>query len=416
MTAAEHTPTGRAAGPATGQLPGPAAAQVLRARSRPAALLEAVHRLGPQLERAVEQSVANRNLVPSQANALFDAGLFWTQVPACLGGAEADAVETFEIFEALARLDGSLAWTVMAAANTTALMGVHLGDAAVAEIFADPRALSAGQVAPRGTAVREAGGVRVQGDFVFSSGSAHANWMMGGFRELDRDGRPVRLPNGLPSVLIGVVPKSDVEMDSEWEVLGLEATGSVNYRIPEQVIRPEFLWPLIGAEVLRGGPVYGLGPFGLACIAHAAFSVGVARRALDEVAELARGKRRAGRPVLVDDPVFQTDYGMAEAALGAARAGAVDALRTFEEAAAAGAIEAAHRGRARLATTHSSRTAVDVIGFAYRYAGSTGLRNGSVVQRCYRDISASEAHVLTDHSSWADAAAALLSGTAGSFL
>jgi hypothetical protein len=44
------------------------------------------------------------------------------------------------------------------------------------------------------------------------------------------------------------------------------------------------------------------------------------------------------------------------------------------------------------------------------HAGSAGLRNGGAIPACFRDISASEAHVFTDHNSWADAAAAILNG------
>jgi alkylation response protein AidB-like acyl-CoA dehydrogenase len=306
----------------------------------------------------------------------------------------------------------------MATALTTGLMGVYLGEDAAAEVFANPRALSAGQVAPRGTAVREAsGGVRVQGDFVFSSGSAHANWMMGGFREIDAAGEPVRLPSGMPNLLLALVPKSRCEMDQDWNVLGLEATGSVNYRIPEQVIGAEFVWPLIDAEQRRGGAIYRMGAFGLTNIAHSAFSVGVARRALQEIAAIAPTKKRAGRPTpLIEDPVFQSDYGMAEAALSAARAGALQALSSFQQAAFADSVTTQHRARARLASSHAARTAVEVVAIAHRFAGSAGLRNGTAINQCFRDISASEAHVFTDHGSWVEASAALLTGTASPFL
>ncbi|MCV7103564.1 acyl-CoA dehydrogenase family protein [Mycobacterium palustre] len=377
---------------------------------------QSVRELAPLLESRAEEARRAHDLLAEQVDPLFDAGLFWLLVPECLGGHEASVTDAFEVFENLTHIDGSIGWTVMATAHTTALMGAYLSDAAVTDIFADPRALSAGQLAPLGSAVAEGDSLRVQGSFVFATGSAHANWMMGGYREFGSDGEPVRQDNGLPSMHVVVVPKSAVQLDDDWNVLGLEATGSVNFRVPEQLVPVDFSWQLLGGKPLRGGGLYRMGPFGLGCIAHSAFSIGIARRALGEIAALAMTKRRAGRPVLVDDPVFQADYGRAEAALDAARAGSIEALRNLERAAATDSVDARHRGLARLSTTHAARIGVEVTGFAHRYAGSAGLRNGTAIQRCFRDIAASEAHMFTDHSSWADAAAAVLTGRASPFL
>lgn len=362
------------------------------------------------LDAEVPQSRSIDNLTAVQVQLLFDRGLFWLQVPRCLGGGEADADVAFSSYESLARIDGSLAWTVMATAHTTAMMGAYLGDNAVADIFASPRALSAGQLAPRGTAIREGNSFRIRGEFGFASGSSHASWLMGGYREITQSGETVRDSTGRPTIIVAVVPRSAAVLSNDWNVLGLKATRSVDYVVPEQVVDVEYTWELGSGQPLRGGSMYGIGPFGLGCIAHSSFSVGVARRALDEIAHMARTKRRAGRPVLVEDPVFQTEYGKYEALLGSARAYAIETICALQDAATRDAVEPQHRGRARLATSHSARTGFEATEFAHRYAGSAGLRNGSTVQQCFRDISASEAHVFTDHNSWADAAAAILTG------
>lgn len=359
------------------------------------------------LEAGVERSLADHNVVPESIEALHSSGLFRMQVPECLGGGEVDSHVAFDVVERISQLDGSLGWTYMAGANILGTMGAFLGEKAVDEVFADPSALAAGQVAPRGVASAVDGGYLIEGQFGFASGSASATWMIGGFREMS-GGEPVRLESGLPSVVVAVVPVGNVEMLGNWDVLGLEATGSVDYRVPEQFVAETFTWPLFTSGPRRGGPVYRMGVNGLTCIDHSAFSLGVARRALDEIATIAISKRRAGRHRLVDDPVFQTEYAANEADLGAARAFALEALSDLEQAAIADEVDLRVRARARLATTYAARTAVRVTSFAYRYSGSIGLRNGSTIQQCFRDLTASEAHVFTDHSSWGDAAIALL--------
>jgi hypothetical protein len=66
------------------------------------------------------------------------------------------------------------------------------------------------------------------------------------------------------------------------------------------------------------------------------------------------------------------------------------------------------RTMARLSATYAAETALEVAGAAFRFGGSAGLRNGSAIQRCYRDLSAGEQHVFTDHNSYRDAGRLLL--------
>ena len=119
-------------------------------------------------------------------------------------------------------------------------------------------------------------------------------------------------------------------------------------------------------------------------------------------------KRRIGRATLIDDPEFQYRSAQAEAQLAAARSFALSALEDLEAAAVAGVIPTPTRTRARLAATFAAETALEVAEVAFRFSGSTGLRNGSAIQRCYRDLSAGEQHVFTDHNSYRDAGRLLL--------
>jgi hypothetical protein len=52
----------------------------------------------------------------------------------------------------------------------------------------------------------------------------------------------------------------------------------------------------------------------------------------------------------------------------------------------------------RQATTYATRVAADAARFAYTWAGSDGLREPSVVGRCFRDISAGTQHLYVDNN------------------
>ena len=56
--------------------------------------------------------------------------------------------------------------------------------------------------------------------------------------------------------------------------------------------------------------------------------------------------------------------------------------------------------------------AADVVRFAYTWAGSTALRNPSVLGRCFRDMHAGTQHVFVDNNTLADAGVTLLAGGA----
>lgn len=364
--------------------------------------------LSELIMRSAAEAERRGHLDDIVVEALRHGGLFATLVPACLGGLEADPVTAIEVIAEVSRSDGSTGWTLMANVVTAAIAGAYLGDEAVERIFADgPHVPCAGQLAPKGTAVWEEGGWRVQGRFGFGSGSRHAEWMLGGFREM-RGGEAERLENGLPSVLGVFVPRSGVTLLDNWDVLGLTATASHDYEITDQHAPAPFAFPLFTAQPRRGGGLYLLGVHGLTAVSHAGFALGVSRRALDELAALARTKRRLGQDLLVAGPTFQRDYAQAEARLRSAQAYVRQSFGAIFDAALTGDVTLEQRADIRMATTHATESAAAIVSFAYHAAGSDGLRNGSVIQRCFRDVNAGTQHLFVDEKTMVDAARVLL--------
>lgn len=370
-------------------------------------LLSRVRALSPLVERCSEANEERGTLSPEVVDALHEAGAFRMLVPAALGGLELAAGEAYEVVEEASRADGATGWSLMAGAIYLAVAAAYLPEEGAAAVMAGPRSVAAGQVAPLGVATRADGGWSVEGRFSFASGGLHSTWFYGGFLE-QRDGKTVMLENGLPSVIVGLFPAEAVEPLGNWDVVGLIGTGSIDYRVPPQVVADTFTFPLFGSLPRRGHPRLRMGLAGLTCIGHCAFATGVARRALDEVAELARSKRRLGRPTMVDDPLFQAAFARAEGVLAAARAFSLSAIEALEQAAVTDTVTLERRAMARLASSHTAEAALEVAGVAFRFSGSAGLRNGSALQRCYRDLSAGEQHVFTDSNSFRDAGRLLL--------
>lgn len=381
--------------------------------SGPADLVDRARALAPLIEGDAADAEDQGTLTPAVVDALGAADLFWLLVPRRLGGLEADLVTALEVFEELARADGSTGWSLMANATASCFGAIYTGEEAARAMFVDHgRGIHAGMFAPAGSGRRDGEGYVVTGDWQFGSGSGHATWFSGGFQEVDADDQPVVTDSGLPAMRVAFLPRDEVDLRGNWDVMGLAATGSYDYRVDTRHVDDAFTFALLEAEPMRGGPAYGVGLFTLTALGHAGFALGVGRRALDEVLAIARaGKERLGANPIADQQLFQHDFALHDAALRGARAYAIEAFAAAEAGACTeGRPSPVQEQRTRQATTHATRVAADAARFAYTWAGSAGLRNPSAVGRCFRDIHAGTQHLFVDNNTLTGYTQALLAG------
>lgn len=382
-----------------------------RATARGADLVGAARELAPLIGAEAEAAELGGTLTEPVVDALHASGLFGLMVPEVLGGHEASMRTCLEVFEELARADGSTGWSFMANATAGALAGAFTGEAAATAMFdrAEQRMpVFAGMFGPVGSAELHDGEYVVNGKYGFASGSGHASWISGGTLVV-RDGELVTSADGLPEMRVVFVPRGQVEFLGNWDVLGLQGTGSYDYAIVDQHVAPEFTFPLLAAVAQRGGPLYGFGVLGITSSGHSAFALGVARRALEELVPTVRGKSRMGAPPISEQQLFQHDLGLHDAALRAARAFVFDEFGAVEAELVAGHDPGPDAIlRLRQATTYVTRVAAEAVRFAYAWAGSSALRQPSVLGRCFRDIHAGTQHVFVDESTFADAGLRLL--------
>jgi len=376
-------------------------------------LIAAARALAPLIDAEAEAAELAGTLTRPVVDALHDSGLFGLMVPAELGGQEAPIGTCIEVFEELSRADGSTGWSYMANATAASFAGSFIGDAAAERIFTtdDGRMpVLAGMFGPVGSAELTDDGYVVNGRYGFASGSAHASWISAGTLVV-RDGEFVVGTNGLPEMRVAFVPRDRVEFRGNWDVLGLQGTGSYDYAITDEHVSAEFTFPLLEAVAHRGGRLYQLGVLGITSSGHSGFALGVAKRALEELLVIVAGKSRMGSTPVAEQQLFQHDLGYHDAALRAARALVFDDFGSVEADLASGREPtAAARQRLRQTTTYATRVAADVVRFAYTWAGSGALRQPSVLGRCFRDMHAGTQHVFVDNNTLVDAGIMRLAG------
>lgn len=329
--------------------------------------------------------------------ALRDGDLFAMTVPRALGGAECDPLGQLEVFEAMARADGAAGWSLMIGAMVAALAGAYLPDAGAARVFAGGHPTCAGLLQPSGLARRVPGGYLLTGRWGFGSGVRHADWIFTGAAVEPAAGSA---PAAGPPELINVaVPASSVRIEDTWHTAGLRGSGSNHYAMEGVFVPEEQACPFPAAPPRRGGALFRLPFMALLAPAHIGFALGVARRALDEIAARAPARRKMWTGAMLGAHAgFHGDLGRAEARLAAARAYAFSVVGAAWDRALAGEpLDAAEGVAVRLAITHVTDVAAEVATFAFHAAGAGALYASSPLQRCFRD-----AHAATQHVAAAD--------------
>jgi alkylation response protein AidB-like acyl-CoA dehydrogenase len=351
---------------------------------QPGDLLAAARELQPLLRENCAANEAAGQLTDVVVDALHGKGFFGMWVPAPLGGAELDPVSSLEVVQTLTEADPSAGWVVMAASLATGTGGAYLGDEAVAEMFQGPRfPVVAGQGTRPGKAVRDGDGYRLSGSWSFASGMKHAQWIHT-LGIVEETGEP----------LIFVLPVDKAELIDNWDVMGLKATGSIDYTIEDVYVPAAFTHHGPTETPVRGGSLFTLGIMHFALIGHSAWALGVSRRMLDDLSALVRSK--AGRPgTMAENQNFHAIYGEAEARWHAARSFVHETWRGASETISSGApLSVEQKTLLRLALYNATWAAEAISVAVYRAGGTTALRSGAM-QQYFRDMHAGTQHITS---------------------
>ncbi len=347
-------------------------------------LLAGARRAGPTLRRNAAQEETDGRLSDETVEALHESGVFGMLVPRALGGSEVDPITAIEVLQQLSYDNSSAGWVALAASLEAGMCGAFLGDEAVATMFGGDRfPVVAGQggFSRPDTATKVEGGYRLSGDYSFGSGIQHAQWVY--TQGIDDQSGAMR---------IHVAPVSDVELKpTSWDVLGLRATGSLDYSVRDVFVSDAFTHGLLVEDPLRGGPLYTVGLTGLVMIVHEGWALGVARRMLDDLRDIVHEKiGRAGS--LAESPRFHEKFGFMEAKYAAARAYVYTTWQGIAETLAAGRrIDMVEKSHMRMALYQVTRMAAEIAEEVFFLAGTKPIWS-SDLQRYFRDIHTGNQH------------------------
>ncbi len=382
-------------------------------------LVAGIHANREKFESAGDRAEELRTLPHDAVAILRSLGLFWLKTPAELGGTPLPPVEFCDVIEELAYVDTSTAWAAMIGAGCNGLAGGWLPEEGAHQVFGGAsdgvRPVVAGQLAPRGTGHAVRGGYLVSGRWGFSSGIVHADWLIGAFRpdggdqaaDGDGDGGPAE--TGFGRMVVFLVPKAQAEVIDNWHVAGLQGTGSLDFSVDGIFVPSELTYDL-GTGAVRGGDLFRLGMPAFVSNEVPPLAIGLARRALDDMTELATHTARfPGGPTVSERAVFHKELGRADIRIRAARAVHREAMAAAWESAVAGTPPGEELQLAvTTASIYAVETCADVVSDLFRYGGGRVLALSNPMQRHLRNVLAARQHLALSEENYEAAGRYLL--------
>ena len=344
------------------------------------------------LARAEETEVARR--VPAKTIAeLRHAGLLRMSQPRPLGGSELPLDVSVAAVSRLARGCASTAW-VCGDINDHAITNGKFDPQAAEEIWGDnPDALVSAGFTPSGRVERGDGGWRLSGTWGWSSGCAHADWVMVVTMLPTSDG-------GGQDATICLVPRAKVRINDNWHVMGMAGTGSKNIVIEDAFVPDHRTLSMAtandgSAERLREkrAPLFCLPRTAVVPFMLAAPSLGVAESLLAMHIKNLDVSSRHGANIR-ELPTMQMHVAEAAAEIDCARylmlRDCRETMAAMREGRALSMLERAQARRDQAYMAMLCRRAVDRL---FTAAGGSGIFLDNEMQRKFRDMHALSGHI-----------------------
>ncbi len=186
-----------------------------------------LNELLPKIKERRQEIEDGRRIPKDLVAEMAATGLWKLGFPTDLGGDGASIPDLMRVHEKVAAVDGSAGWIAMICGGG-ADVAPKMTEEGIKEVFSDPSMPTAAAIPPKGMAVPADGGFRFSGTWPFASGVTHVDWVAAGCVIL-YDGQPRMTPMGMPELVWGFMPVTEIEIQDTWYVNGLKGTGSNDF-------------------------------------------------------------------------------------------------------------------------------------------------------------------------------------------
>jgi len=363
-------------------------------------LVSKARELRPRLLEEQAATEKRGTFSPEMHETFRTEGLYGIQQPRRYGGHELDVPAFLAVIREIARGCPGSAWCFSLSAGHHMQMAALFPEAVQDDVYGSvTEFLAPCRPIPMGDAERVDGGWKVTGQWDYCSGAPYSTHAL----------LTVRVHGGLATEPLGlvVIPRAQWTMLDDWRgsVLGLSGSGSNTVRVQDAVVPAAYLvqgsvMGLAGGAdsvgyQLHGNPMYCGQTAGYAQLEIAAILVGTARAAVDEYERLLRTKKTSGphpQPRYTageHQRSFASAITLADAAETVLDSAAERFMNLCREAVAQPqGFSRSGAGRTAMAANQAVDLAWGAVDLVFKMSGSSeGGRNGTRMQRYYRDFS-----------------------------
>lgn len=361
-------------------------------------VLESVSKAADVLASDALESDKIGRLTDRTAALLRETGIIRLLQPVEFGGFESHPCDFIEAVMATAVAAPSAGWVA-------GVVGVHPWEIAMMdhrlqeEIWGeDPDTWTSSPYAPMGRAVSVDGGFLFTGQWPYSTGTDHSQWViLGGIVDHGDAGSKA----GPPDIRHFVIPRADYEIvEDSWNVMGLLGTGSKDVRMTD-VFVPEYrvvdgMKMNAGEYEYRqpGKPLYQLKFPLMFSAAIGAATQGIAQGALAAFRAYMTTRTSTDGVVARTDPNQLFAYGEAAAEISASKSHLLASTAELHDfLAKGGELTRSQRLEYRRDQVRGSRRAVDAIDALFKIAGGSGIHRAFPLERYWRDLQTAHVHI-----------------------
>ncbi len=356
----------------------------------PADLLARADALAPILRTRAGEAEKLRRCPDATIADYLETGLLRVCQPAAYGGYEMGYDVLCAIIQKLATGCASQAWTYMVLADNPLKLATFSKEAQD-EVWGEDDTQRVGvAVAAVGKGKPVEGGILWSGNHGFSSGIDHVHWLIcGGFIEQD----------GQKTGCMVLLPKSDVEVIDDWNVVGLAGTGSKSFVVKDAFVpahriisKKDYDAGTTPGAQMHDSPVFRMPRGGVSAASYAAVALGSAQAMLKTYCEYSGPRKSRGKAV-ADEPGTQMVIGLASSELEAADRMYMGALRETMQVLERGEkVSRAQQVQGKRNCCYAAQLAMQAAHRLFNSAGGRALFLDNVMQRQFRDCFAASAH------------------------
>ena len=354
-------------------------------------LIARAEALVPVLRARAAEAETLRRCPDETVADLGAAGLLRICQPARFGGYEHGWDVLCEVSQVLARGCGSQAWVGNIYNDHTQLLGMYELTAQEDVWGSDPDARLSAAIEPVGKARPVPGGVTYSGRHRYSSGVDHAHWVLCGGHVYE-DGKA-------PRRCFFLIPKADIAVIDDWNVIGLAGTGSKSFEIKDVFVPGHRILDGEASDegtgpgtLVNTAPVYRMPRHDVAGSGFAAVGVGLAEGFLADYVAYTKSRVSRGENVAAQMGT-QMAAGNAATEIRAAQLLYIDGAREAMRVLGSGKrLTRDQRQQIRMASAFAAQLALGAVQRLFTHAGGRALFADSAMQRGLRDLYGVAAH------------------------